>query len=178
MPDAKMHEFKYRLQRLSRKWIDQGLPSRQELEKAADALSGWKVRHRVRGIWTMPPSLITATLDDGMGHGLALIEQFAAVMGASVNRLGLLQLPETIIAACIEAKPDFLGLTVLQLDSDDALAMVGRNLFPGTRLIAGGPAFQYDRDMAQRCAVDHVAKNVAYFMDFLMNWAPGNAPAL
>ena len=120
--------------------------------------------------------MLTATLDDGMGHGLALIERFAAVMGVSVSPLGLLIKPEAIIAACTQAKPDFLGLTVLQLDSDDDLARVSRNLPANTCLIAGGPAFRYDPEMAERCAVSHVAENVAYFIDFVLNWTPENAP--
>jgi hypothetical protein len=176
MSKAMMQELRDRLHQISGEWIDRGLPGRDAIEKAAADLSDWKRRHQVQGIWARPPSMLTATLDDGIGHGLALIERFAAVMGASVQPLGLLQQPETIITACNRRVPDFLGLTVLQLESDDALALVGHNLPPATCLIAGGPAFRYDRDMADRCAVGHVAENVAYFIDYLLHWTRENDP--
>ena len=177
MTNAMTQELRKRLRHISRGWIDRGLPTRQRLEQTVLELTDWKVQNQVQGIWAQSPRMISATLDDGMGYGLALIEQYAAIMGISVNHLGLLQKPEKIIAACNQEKPDFVGLTVLQLDSDDDLAKVGLNLPPGTCLIAGGPVFQYDPDMATRCAVDHVAKNVAHFIDYLLDWTLDNGPA-
>jgi methylmalonyl-CoA mutase cobalamin-binding subunit len=165
-------ELRRRLQQVNRRWKADGLPSREVLDAAADDLRTWKKANRVESIWTQPCRMITATLDDGLGHGLALIERYAEVLGMAIDPLGLLQPPESIIAACAAAKPDFLGLTVLQPHSDDDLALVGKNLPVGTCLIAGGPAFRYDKEMADRCSVDHVAENVADFIDFALNWTP------
>ena len=177
MPASKREGFRDLLDRLSQRWISQGLPSRETIERQANQLADWKVEHEVSGIWFDPPRMITATLDDGMGHGLALIERFAAVMGMQVNPLGLLQKPKTILSACQEMGPDLLGVTVLHPDSDNALAVIGHNLPPATALIAGGPAFDYDPEMAHRCAVNYVAVNLAYFIDFGLKWTPADAPA-
>ena len=110
-----------------------------------------------------------------MGHGLALIERFAGIMGLSVKRMGLLQKPQDIVTLCQREVPDFLGLTVLQLDSDDDLECVGRRIPAKTCLIAGGAAFKIDPDLAVRCRVDFVAKNVAYFIRYVLDWSPVDA---
>jgi methylmalonyl-CoA mutase cobalamin-binding subunit len=116
--------------------------------------------------------MITATLDDGMGHGLAIIERFATVLGMTVEKMGLLQEPEAIVTRCRTKIPDFLGLTVLQLDSDDDLARVSQGIPKKTCLIAGGAAFRHDPELADRCRVGFVAKNVAFFIDFILRWSP------
>ncbi len=64
-------------------------------------------------------------------------------------------------------------MTVLQLDSDDDLARVGHALPARTRLIAGGPVFKFDPDMADRCGIDYVAPSVAHFVAYLLRW-PGS----
>jgi hypothetical protein len=176
MPDPIHNGLREQLHHLSQQWMAQGLPTRERLETAAKQLADWKRRHAVQGLWPLRPRMVTATLDDGMGHGLALIERFAAVLGLSIHHLGLLQRPEPILSACHRMVPEFLGLTVLHPDSEDDLARIGSGLPPGTCLIAGGPAFTYDPAMAHRCAVAHRAQNVAYFIDFVLNWTPLNAP--
>ena len=160
-----------RLQQLSRKWIDRGLPTREGVTRAAVELEQWKSRSKVRGLWPDPPRMITATLDDGLGHGLVLIERFACIMGISVDKLGLLLKPQGIVTRCQTEVPDLLGLTVLQLDSEDDLARVGQSLPKGTCLIAGGAAFRLDPELARRCRVDYVAENVAHFIDFILKWS-------
>ncbi|MBI5897150.1 MAG: hypothetical protein HZB24_14495 [Desulfobacterales bacterium] len=85
--------------------------------------------------------------------------------------LGLVRPADAIVAACLAHHPEYLGLTVLQLDSEEDLARVGHRLPAGTCLIAGGPAFRYDPEMALRCGVHYVAANVAYFIDFLLKRA-------
>ena len=67
-------------------------------------------------------------------------------------------------------KPHFLGLTVLQFDSDDWVADIVRQLHSSTLLVAGGPAFQYDEDFARRTGTHVVVKNGAAFLQFLMKW--------
>jgi len=161
-------QLRERLDRLSREWLARGLPTREELLCTAAELEAWKAQNDVAGIWPYPPRLITATLDDGLGHGLELIERFARILGLSVSPMGLLREPAAIVARCQKETPDFLGLTVLQLDSDDDLAAVGRHLPPRTRLIAGGPAFRLDPDLAVLCNVSYVAENLAGFMDYIL----------
>ena len=34
-----------------------------------------------QGLWASPPLMLTATLDDGLGQGLAVIEKFAKAIG-------------------------------------------------------------------------------------------------
>jgi len=60
---------------------------------------------------------------------------------------------------------------MLQLDSEEELVSIAHRLPAGTCLIAGGPAFRHDPEMAQRCGVHYVAANVAYFIDYLLKRA-------
>lgn len=169
-----VQSLRHQLEALSRTWIDQGLPSREQIVRCARTLIAWKEKHSGMGLWPEAPLLMTATLDDGIGQGIEIIGLFAEVLGMRVMPLGLVQPADAIVTACRRHCPDFLGLTVLQLDSDEALARVGHRLPPGTCLIAGGPAFRYDPEMAARCGVHHVAANVAYFIAFLLQHAENN----
>jgi len=161
-----------KLGRISRRWISDGLPSREVLESTADQLELWKQKRAIHGLWSEAPLMLTATLDDGIGQGIAVIERFASVAGLAVQRIGLLQHPGFIVDQCKILQPDMLGLTVLQLDSDDNLAEVGRNCPQQTAIVAGGPAFMFDPEMGKRCAVDYISPNVAYFLDYILKWTP------
>ena len=167
--NPEINQFKKKLRDISQSWLAEGIPSREKLDKAADALCQWKKEHHINGIWQDRPLMMTATLDDGIGQGLQVIERYAEVLGFEVKHLGLLQSPDTIVDQCHRWRPDVLGLTVLQLDSDDDLARVGHKIPPQTRLIAGGPAFKYDTQMAERCGVHYVASNVASFINYIMD---------
>jgi methylmalonyl-CoA mutase cobalamin-binding subunit len=160
--------LRHRLALLSRRWRTEGLASREQLVRAGESLLQWKKMNGSRGLWAQAPRLYTATLDDGIGQGLDMIHLFARAMGMTVTCLGLLQKPQAIVAACRRHCPEYLGLTVLQVDSEDELAFVGHHLPAQTRLVAGGPAFKYDPGMAARCGVYHVAPNVAHFIDLLL----------
>lgn len=157
--------------------MSHGLPSREVLDQTTAELNTWKQHHSVTGIWPQRPLMLTTTLDDGIGQGLAIISQYAEVAGLQVQPLGLMQRPDHIIAACRQHRPAILGLTILQLDSDDDLASIGHNLPPGTALVAGGPVFKFDPEMAQRCSVTYMAASVAYFIDYLLNWEPAHGTA-
>jgi methylmalonyl-CoA mutase cobalamin-binding subunit len=136
---------------------------------AARELAAWRTDHSHPGLWAPPPLMVTATIDDGWGHGLAVIEKLAEATGMVIHPLGLLQSPEFIVKACLELSPRLLGLTVLQLDSDDLVADIVRGLPPSTTLVAGGPAFQYDADFARRSGTHVVVKNGAAFLQFLFS---------
>lgn len=157
-----------KLNQLSQKWCREGLPSRQQIENICINLSAWKKAHNIPGLWQPAPLLLTATLDDAMGMGLDLIESYAALAGMHVKRLGLLMKKEEVVAACRARQPEFIGLTMLHLDSEEALAHIGKNLPESTQLIAGGPALRHDPDLAVRCNIAFVAGHVGHFLDYLL----------
>ena len=162
-------EFRQKLLDCLHGW-ERTSPTRESYLNAAKDLTTWRSDRNHPGLWALPPLMVTATIDDGMGHGLEVIERLAAATGVRIHSLGLLQSPESIREACLELNPQFLGLTVLQFDSDDWVADIVRRLPSSTLLVAGGPAYQYDEDFARRTGTHVVVKNGAAFLQFLMNW--------
>lgn len=152
-------------------WARSGMPSRYELEAEAQELLEWKRVRGVSGIWDRPPVMMTATLDDGLGYGLRIVRLYAEVAGVKVISLGVNCSPDEIVADCRRCCPDLLGLTVLRLESEEALAQIGSNLPAGTKLVVGGAAiFRSDPDLARRCEVDYVAENVGAFLQYLLEF--------
>ena len=154
---------------LANQWIATGRPSRQGLDETADKLASLRERLRVNGLWDRRPSMVTVTLDDGLGHGLAIIEKYAAVVGMRLIPQGLMQTPEAVIDACHRHQPDYLGLTILQFDTEDDLTRIARHLPQKTRIVAGGPVFSGDPDFARRTGTHYAAKNVAGFLRYLLD---------
>jgi hypothetical protein len=70
-----------------------------------------------------------------------------------------------------------VGLTVLQLDSEPLLSTVAGGLPAGAAIVAGGPAFMIDPDLADRTGVFFVARDVTDFLRFLLGYDPGADPA-
>jgi len=145
-----------------------GKPSRTELLAAADKMQQWKKANRVAGLWPAPPLMVTATLDDAMGHGLDLIHHYADLAGLRIHPLGLLQTAESVAAACRELEPALLGLTVLQFDTEDDLILIARNIPATTRIVAGGPLFKADPELARRVGVHRVASDAADFLKYIL----------
>lgn len=145
-----------------------GKPSRNALLDAASELLGIRQSKNLPGLWPVAPLMVTATIDDGFGHGLEVIRRFAEAVGLQTHPLGLLQKPEAIIAACNELMPAILGLTVLQFDSEEMLARIRDGIPARTQMICGGPVFQADPELAERAGVDHVAKDAVRFLDLLL----------
>lgn len=167
--DESQKTFRCAVGRLADDWLSAGLPSRQSLDEAAAELARLRGHLKVHGIVNPAPSMLTATLDDGIGQGLAVIETFADAIGIRLTRLGLQQTPAVIIDACRRNRPDFLGLTVLQFDSEDDLACIANRLPRATRIVAGGPVFSGDPDFARRTGTHYAAKNVADFLRFMLD---------
>jgi hypothetical protein len=149
-----------------------GKPTRTDFQAIAEEIIDWKEKNHITGLWEVPPLFVTATLDDGWGHGLELIHLWAKAVGLKVQGLGLLIKPEEIIRTCLQLHPDFLGMTVLQLDTEDDLILITKNLPSKTRVIAGGPAFTADPTMAERTGVHFVAKNAAEFLSYMLKVNP------
>lgn len=166
--DFEPDQFRTDVESLIMQWKQFGLPSRAVLESSASKLLSRRNSCEGKGLWEVPPLMTTATLDDGLGQGLAIIHQFAEAVGMRIRPLGLLQSPEFILAACREETPEFLGMTILQFDSEDDLKHIALGLPHGTRLICGGPVFNADREFAERCGVHFVARDVGVFLQILL----------
>lgn len=171
--DEAYSAFRAAVGSFANRWIATGLPSRQGLDEAAGNLECLRERLKVNGIWDQSPSMVTATLDDGLGQGLAIIEKYAVAVGIRLIRLGLMQTPEAVMDACRLYQPDFLGLTVLQFDTEDDLICIANHLPRKTRIVAGGPVFSGDPDFAGRTGTHFAAKNVAVFLRYLLD-TPNN----
>ncbi len=167
--DDPHNAFRDAVGRLTSQWLAVGLPSRQGLDEAAGELECLRERLNVQGIWEDPPCMVTATLDDGLGQGLAVIERYAIAIGIRLISLGLMQPPEAIIDACLRHQPDYLGLTILQFDTEDDLTCIANHLPRKTRIVAGGPVFTGEPDFAGRTGTHFAAKNVADFLRFMLD---------
>lgn len=149
-------------------WAENGLPSRLELEKTAEELKEWKSAENVASLWEKPPVMVTATIDDALGYGLAIIHMYAKAAGVELIPLGLLQDPEKIVKKCAIHKADILGMTILQFDSEDDVTYISGNLHQKTKIVAGGPLFKSDPDLASRSGIHVVAKDVSEFVKYLI----------
>ncbi len=161
--------LKLKLLDLVRNWKSEGLPSRDVLVKTAHDLITWRQENELAPLWPAPPLFATATIDDAWGHGLDIIELYATATGMQVVRLGLLMPAEEIVSACRRSQPDFLAMTVLQLDSEEDLVQIGHCLPPKTRFIAGGPVFKVGPDIARTARICFVAKDVAAFLEYVLS---------
>lgn len=169
MNDPK-HLLRNRFVNLLADWQNSGTPTRTGFQKAAEEIIRWKKKNGITGLWENPPTLVTATIDDAWGHGLAVIHLWAKAAGMKIHAMGLLKTPEEIIAKCRKLHPDFLGMTVLQFDTEDDLALITRNLPPKTCCIVGGPIFGADPELASRAGVHMVARNAAEFLSILLQF--------
>ncbi len=147
-------------------------PTRQGYLEGAAQLTACRRQPGCRALWSRPPRMLTATLDDGWGHGLAIIQALAEAAGVQVTALGVLQKPAAVVAACQREVPDLLGLTILQFDSDDAVRYIVRHLPAATTLVAGGAAYQYDPEFAARSQTPIIARNGTAFLRFLRDYRP------
>ncbi len=163
-----METLRARLKKLVAGLVEDGRPTHTELAAAVAEIQQWKTEQQVAGLWKDPPLMVTATIDDAMGHGLDLIHQYAELAGLQVHPLGLLQSAETIIVACREMEPALLGLTVLQFDSEDDLVLIAQSIPETTRIVAGGPVFKADPELSHRIGIHRVAVDAADFLKFLL----------
>ena len=169
--------FQTEVGKLAERWLGNGLPSRQGLERSAAKLHALRKKMGVQGLWKAAPCMITATLDDGLGQGLAIIEAFATAIGIRLISLGLMRRPEEIVNACCRHKPAFLGMTVLQFDTEDELRAIAAQLPSSTHIVAGGPVFTGDPEFAARTGCHYAARDVADFLRYMVENATAAATA-
>lgn len=153
-------------------WHKTRHPSREAFLDLANNIIQWKQERDIQGLWENPPLMLTATIDDGWGHGLEIIQLYAQAAGVRIMPLGLMQSPETIIAKCQNYVPHILGMTILQFDSEDSMAYIRKNIPSKTLIIAGGPLFRADPGLSRRMGIDFTAKDAVAFMEFLLNFKP------
>ena len=170
MEEAPRNILRKKLQDLVDGWRQTRLPGRSTLMETGNSLSRWKTDQHLPGLWTPSPVMVTATLDDGFGHGIHLIGLYASLCGVTLYPLGSLAPPSRIIDACQQYHPDILGLTVLRDDQEEALVQIRKGVSPGTLLMAGGPAVMYDPDLASRVGIDRVCQDLRYFLEFLLGY--------
>jgi methylmalonyl-CoA mutase cobalamin-binding subunit len=168
-----MLDYRSKWSHLLDDWRQRGRPGREGLERTALQMLKWKDASGIQGIWAgRPPLMVTATLDDGFGHGLQLIHLYAAAIGMPTFFLGLMQTPANIVKACRTYQAEYLGLTVLHSDTQNMLREVVTGLDGRTRLIAGGPVFRSDPGFAARSGIDVVAGHVHDFIQFCLTCNP------
>lgn len=174
--DGTENLLREKLQSLLQNWRRSGLPPRLQLMNELRELLEWREKSRIAGLWASAPLMLTATIDDGWGHGLEVIEQCARLAGLRTERIGLLQGPAVIVDCCRRRRPLWLGLTVLQFDSEADVRRIAESLPATVEIIAGGAPFQIDPEFAERAGVRHVAGNVADFLQFLLSMEPPQVP--
>jgi hypothetical protein len=170
--ENKNHPFRERLIHLLSEWEKNGIPTRTGFQSAAEEIIQWKKKNHISSLWEIPPLFVTATIDDGWGHGLQLIHLWAKALGLKVQSMGLLLPAAEIISKCVKFQPDFLGMTVLQFDTEDDLILITKNLPSKTQVIAGGPIFSADPELAGRAGVHFVAKNASEFLAYMLKFDP------
>jgi len=162
------HRLRTRISSLLSAWKASGLPGRTTLHDIADGLLEWRSGNNIPGLWKTPPRMMGATLDDAWGLGIELILKYAKVLGVETHYLGMLVPWPDIVAACSTFHPDYLGLTILQLDSEGDVAALRAHLPASVKMIAGGPVFKITADMQERVKIDFVAKDLSAFLNYLL----------
>lgn len=140
-----------------------------EIFHIGEKIMEWKVREGVGDLVNQPAKMVTATLDDAIGQGLKMIHLFSCIMGIDIIPLGLMQSEERIVAECVKHQPDFLGLTILQFDTEDALDTLIREIPMDIKVIVGGPVFRFmdQDDLKHKPYI--VLNTVSAFIDFFCN---------
>lgn len=130
--------FRDEVQALLRAWREDGVPPRWQLREQLRKLQQRRVALQIASIRRNPPTIATATIDDGWGHGIETVALCAAALGLPVHALGLQVRPAAIGAACVRLAPHYLALTVLRTESESRLREVVRQVPAPTRVIVGG----------------------------------------
>jgi len=167
--DQKDQALRVALGELSDNWRRNPMVSWTEMYQTGGQLLEWKQEKTISGLWTKTPVMITATLEDGVGQGLKMIHLFSRVAGIDIVPLGLMQKETAIITACQKKAPDFLGMTILQFDSEERLSHMADKIPEATQIVVGGPIFNMmDREeLSEKPYI--VLNTVSDYIDFLLS---------
>ncbi len=153
-------------------WESNGLPGTETIKAQARDLTAWRTAESIGALWQRPPVMIGTTIDDALGQGIEVILALAEALGCRTRFLGLRKPVADIVEAGRKEDADMVGVTVLRFDEETALTELRRKLDARILLIAGGPAFRADPEIADRAGVDFVGKSAAHFLRFLMHFKP------
>jgi len=143
-----------------------------EVYQTGEKLLEWKTEKKIAGIWDRQPKMITATLEDGVGQGLKMIHLYSRIAGIEIFPLGLMQTEESIIEACTKHLPDFLGMTILQFDSEERLNHIINHIPKETQVVVGGPVFKLlDKEELEEKNYT-VLNTVSAYLSYLLYWQP------
>ncbi len=169
--DGDYHAIKLRkvLTEFSDTWQQDPAVSWSEIYQIGEKLLEWKTKKQIVSIWDRQPTMVTATLEDGIGQGLKMIHLYSRIAGIKIIPLGLMQPEKAIIDACIKQKPDFLGMTILQFYSEESLDDIINQIPKETQVVVGGPVFKFlnDEELAQKNYT--VLNSISAYLDFLLN---------
>lgn len=130
--------FRREVEQLVQHWQSHGPTPRWQLREQLKDLKANRQSLGIPSLWSVPPTMVTATLDDGWGHGIETVTLCARALGMTVHALGLLVPASEIVAACRRLRPGFLALTVLQVESEEALQLIADEVPPITQVFVGG----------------------------------------
>lgn len=164
----KLQDFRTRVEELLSSWKSRGAPPRAETRQSLQELRESLDRSGLLSLWREPPCVITATLDDGWGHGIATVEMAAEALGARIFRLGLLAEPERIVDSCLQHRCRYLALTVLHSDSTLALLWIRHQLPDDIAIVAGGPGVGDESELSPESGILR-ADSITDFLEILYN---------
>jgi methylmalonyl-CoA mutase cobalamin-binding subunit len=163
----KLHKI---LTELVSTWQNDPTISWTQFYSMGEKLLAWKSQENIEGLWSNPPKMITATIDDGIGQGLKMIHLFSRVAGISLIQLGLLQSMDTIINVCKKEQPRFLGLTILQFDTEEILNDLISQIPDTIQVLVGGPIFNKIPESALENKKYIPFNNVCDYLNFLLHY--------
>jgi len=144
--------------------------SRAEIYMAGEQLLAWRDNKKIEGLWSRPPIMLTATIDDAIGQGLRIIHLFSRLAGIDIREQGLMRSPETIVEQCCIQKPDLLGMTILQFLSEEVLCDIVDSIPSRIRVIVGGPIFKSFSRKELESKNYQVLNEIREYIDLLLNF--------
>jgi hypothetical protein len=143
-----------------------------QIYSIGEKLLEWKKEKNIVGLWEYPPKIVTATIDDAIGQGLKIIHLFSQIAGLEIIHLGLMQSQKTIIDACNTQKPAFLGMTILQFDTEEILNTIIPQLPETIHVLVGGPIFKMIPDHTLQYKKYISFNHISDYLAFLCNYEP------
>jgi methylmalonyl-CoA mutase cobalamin-binding subunit len=174
MTEIREQKLRNILNELSDTWRRDSAVSWTEIYQTGEKLLERKTKENISGLWRQKPKIITATLDDAMGQGLKMIHLFSRIAGMDIMPLGLMQTKDAIIEACQKHRPAFLGMTILQFDSEELLNGIIERIPKEIQVLVGGPVFNAMDRKALSKKRYIVLNTVSAYLDFLLNRQPSS----